>query len=77
MKDLLNFFDKPKDPISVEAVSIRMASPDTIREWSYGEVKSQKPSTIELLSLKKMVCSVQRFLVQSKTTNVFVENTKE
>ena len=44
MKDLLNFFDKPKDPISVEALSIKMASPDTIREWSFGEVK--KPETI-------------------------------
>ena len=29
MKDLLNFFDKPKDPVSVEGVSIKMASPDT------------------------------------------------
>ena len=44
MKDLLNFFDKPKDPISIEAVSIKIASPDTIREWSFGEVK--KPETI-------------------------------
>ena len=39
MKDLLNFFDKPKDPVSVQAISIRMAAPDTIREWSFGEVK--------------------------------------
>ncbi len=50
MKDLLNFFDKPKDPISVEAVSIKMASPDTIREWSYGEVK--KPETINYRTFK-------------------------
>ena len=50
MKDLLNFFDKPKDPISVEAVSIRMASPDTIREWSFGEVK--KPETINYRTFK-------------------------
>jgi DNA-directed RNA polymerase subunit beta' len=50
MKDLLNFFDKPKDPISLEAVSIRMASPDTIREWSYGEVK--KPETINYRTFK-------------------------
>jgi DNA-directed RNA polymerase subunit beta' len=50
MKDLLNFFDKPKDPISIEAVSIRMASPDTIREWSYGEVK--KPETINYRTFK-------------------------
>jgi DNA-directed RNA polymerase subunit beta' len=50
MKDLLNFFDKPKDPVSVESVSIRMASPDTIREWSFGEVK--KPETINYRTFK-------------------------
>ena len=50
MKDLLNFFDKPKDPISVEAVSIKMAAPDTIREWSFGEVK--KPETINYRTYK-------------------------
>ncbi len=50
MKDLLNFFDKPKDPISVEAISIKMASPDTIREWSFGEVR--KPETINYRTFK-------------------------
>jgi DNA-directed RNA polymerase subunit beta' len=50
MKDLLNFFDKPKDPISIEAVSIKMASPDIIREWSFGEVR--KPETINYRTFK-------------------------
>ena len=50
MKDLLNFFDKPKDPVSIEAISIRIASPDTIREWSFGEVK--KPETINYRTFK-------------------------
>ena len=50
MKDLLNFFDKPKDPISVEAIAIQVASPDTIREWSFGEVK--KPETINYRTFK-------------------------
>ena len=50
MKDLLNFFDKPKDPVSIEAVSIKMASPDIIREWSFGEVK--KPETINYRTFK-------------------------
>ncbi len=50
MKDLLNFFDKPKDPVSIEAVSIRMASADTIREWSFGEIK--KPETINYRTFK-------------------------
>ena len=50
MKDLLNFFDKPKDPVSVESVSVKLASPDTIREWSFGEVK--KPETINYRTFK-------------------------
>ena len=50
MKDLLNFFDKPKDPVSIESVSIKMASPDTVREWSFGEVK--KPETINYRTFK-------------------------
>jgi len=50
MKDLLNFFDKPKDPISVEAVSIQIAAPDVIREWSFGEVR--KPETINYRTFK-------------------------
>ena len=50
MKDLLNFFDKPKDPVNLEAISIQMASPDTIREWSFGEVK--KPETINYRTFK-------------------------
>ncbi len=44
MKDLLNFFDKPKDPLSFDSVRISLASPEMIREWSFGEVK--KPETI-------------------------------
>jgi DNA-directed RNA polymerase subunit beta' len=50
MKDLLNFFDKPKDPISIEGVSVTMAAPDVIREWSFGEVK--KPETINYRTFK-------------------------
>ena len=44
MKDLLNFFDKPKDPLSFKAVRISLASPEKIKTWSSGEVK--KPETI-------------------------------
>ncbi|NBX68007.1 MAG: DNA-directed RNA polymerase subunit beta' [Proteobacteria bacterium] len=50
MKDLLNFFDKPKDPISFKAVKISLASPEKIRSWSYGEVK--KPETINYRTFK-------------------------
>lgn len=50
MKDLLNFFDKPKDPLSFHAVRISLASADMIREWSHGEVK--KPETINYRTFK-------------------------
>lgn len=50
MKDLLNFFDKPKDPLSFNGVRISLASPEMIREWSYGEVK--KPETINYRTFK-------------------------
>ncbi len=50
MKDLLNFFDKPKDPLSFDAVRVSLASPEMIREWSHGEVK--KPETINYRTFK-------------------------
>ncbi len=50
MKDLLNFFDKPKDPLSFTGIRISMASPEKIREWSFGEVK--KPETINYRTFK-------------------------
>ncbi len=50
MKDLLNFFDKPKDPLSFTGIRISLASPERIREWSFGEVK--KPETINYRTFK-------------------------
>lgn len=50
MRDLLNFFDKPKDPLSFDSVRVSLASPEMIREWSYGEVK--KPETINYRTFK-------------------------
>ncbi len=50
MKDLLNFFDKPKDPRSFSAIKISIASPEMIRQWSFGEVK--KPETINYRTFK-------------------------
>ncbi|MGE0175156.1 MAG: DNA-directed RNA polymerase subunit beta' [Oligoflexales bacterium] len=50
MSDLLNFFDKPTDPLSFSAIKISLASPEKIRSWSYGEVK--KPETINYRTFK-------------------------
>ena len=50
MQDLLNFFDKPKDPLSFSGVRISLASPEMVKKWSFGEVK--KPETINYRTLK-------------------------
>ena len=50
MKDLLNFFDKSKNPSAFDAVRISIASPEMIRSWSHGEVK--KPETINYRTFK-------------------------
>jgi DNA-directed RNA polymerase subunit beta' len=50
VKDIFNFFEKPKDPLSFQAIRIALASPDRIRQWSHGEVK--KPETINYRTFK-------------------------
>ena len=50
MKDLLNFFEKPNDPLNFSAIKISLASPEKIRSWSFGEVK--KPETINYRTFK-------------------------
>jgi len=50
MEDLFNLFEKPKNPISFNAIRISLASPEKIRSWSHGEVK--KPETINYRTFK-------------------------
>jgi DNA-directed RNA polymerase subunit beta' len=50
LRDLYNLFEKPKDPLAFNALRISIASPDKIREWSFGEVK--KPETINYRTFK-------------------------
>jgi DNA-directed RNA polymerase subunit beta' len=50
LRDLYNLFEKPKDPLSFNALRITLAAPDIIREWSFGEVK--KPETINYRTFK-------------------------
>lgn len=42
--NLFSVFQKPRNAKDFEAIRIKVASPDKIREWSFGEVK--KPETI-------------------------------
>lgn len=51
--DTLNIFEKPKNPIMFDAIRVRLASPEKIRSWSYGEVK--KPETINYRDRKSVV----------------------
>jgi DNA-directed RNA polymerase subunit beta' len=50
VEDLFSYFAKPKDPLHYSAVRISLASPEKIREWSFGEVK--KPETINYRTFK-------------------------
>jgi len=50
LKDIFNFFEKPKDPLSFSAIKVNIASPEKIRSWSHGEVK--KPETINYRTFK-------------------------
>ena len=50
MQDLLNFFDKPRDPLALKSIRVSIASPELIRKWSFGEVK--KPETINYRTFK-------------------------
>ncbi|MEN8264264.1 MAG: DNA-directed RNA polymerase subunit beta' [Nitrospirota bacterium] len=50
MEDIYSIFEKPKNPTEFESIKIRLASPEKIRAWSYGEVK--KPETINYRTFK-------------------------
>ena len=75
MKDLLNFFDKPTDPLRFTGVKITLAGPDLIRSWSHGEVK--KPETINYRTFKPekdgLFCA--KFSDPSRITNVSAAST--
>ena len=50
MEKVLRLFERPKDPLSFDSVMIRLASPEKIRSWSFGEVR--KPETINYRTFK-------------------------
>jgi DNA-directed RNA polymerase subunit beta' len=49
-KDLWGILDRHAKPITFDAIRIKLASPQKIREWSHGEVK--KPETINYRTFK-------------------------
>ncbi len=50
MRDLLNLYNRQRQPLDFDAIRIGLAPPDLIRSWSYGEVK--KPETINYRTFK-------------------------
>ena len=44
------YFDRPKYPANFNSIRLKLASPEKIRAWSYGEVK--KPETINYRTFK-------------------------
>jgi DNA-directed RNA polymerase beta' subunit len=50
IEDIYALFQKPKNPKDFDAIRIKLASPEKIREWSHGEVK--KPETINYRTFK-------------------------
>ncbi len=50
MEDIFSLFDRPKDPLSFSSIQLSLASPEKIRERSFGEVK--KPETINYRTFK-------------------------
>jgi DNA-directed RNA polymerase subunit beta' len=50
VEDIYSIFEKPKNPTDFQAIKIKLASPEKIRAWSYGEVK--KPETINYRTFK-------------------------
>jgi DNA-directed RNA polymerase subunit beta' len=50
MEDLFTLFEKPKNPLSFNAMRVSLASPEKIRSWSHGEVR--KPETINYRTFK-------------------------
>jgi len=50
VEDIYSIFEKPKNPTEFQAIRIKLASPEKIRAWSYGEVK--KPETINYRTFK-------------------------
>ena len=50
MEDIFSLFARPKDPLNFNAIRLSLASPEKIRERSFGEVK--KPETINYRTFK-------------------------
>ena len=71
--------NNPFNPVAptqtFDEIRVSLASPERILSWSYGEIKSPKPSTTARSSLSGMDFSARGSLARSKITNAFAVNT--
>ena len=75
MKGLLDLFRQFTPDEHFDAIKIGIASPEKIRSWSFGEVKSPRPSTTGLSSPSVMACSAPRSSARSRTTSACAAST--
>jgi hypothetical protein len=54
------------------SIQIKLASPDMIREWSYGEVKKPETINYRTLKLSGMAYSVKGYLEQPRNGSAIV-----
>ena len=73
MNELMRIFEPATSTQRFDQIQISIASPERIRSWSFGKLKSRRPSTTELLSRSATAFSVPASLVRSKTMSAFVE----
>src|SRR6267142_1945209 len=61
-KDLWGILDRHAKPITFDAIRIKLAAPQKIRDWSHGEVK--KPETINYRTFKPERDGLPRVVLQ-------------
>ncbi len=63
--------------INTSQIQLKIASPEEILSWSYGEVVKPETINYRTQNLKRKVFSLRQFLVLQRTMNVIVVNTEE
>ena len=75
MNDLMRFFGQVAAPPSFDRIQISIASPERIRSWSFGEIRSRKRSTTARSSQSGKACFAPAFSVRSRTTSACAAST--
>ena len=52
-KDLWGILDRHAKPITFDAIRIKLAAPQKIRDWSHGEVKDRKSTRLNSSHIQK------------------------